>query len=43
MEAQFNKALFLVLGQGSEDLSGIQQMVLIDEFVDVECQQWQVQ
>lgn len=43
MEAQLDEALFLVLGQCSEDLGSVQQVVFVDELVDVESQQWQVQ
>lgn len=43
MEAQFDETFFLVLGQSSEDLSGIQQMILGVDLVDVESEQRQVQ
>lgn len=43
MEAQLDKGLLLVLGQGSEYLCSVQQMVLVDKLVDVVSQQGQVQ
>lgn len=43
MEGQLDEALLLVLGQGSEDLSGIQQMVLFQHLVGIVSKQWQVQ
>lgn len=43
VESQLGEALLLVLGQCSEDLSGVQQVVFLEELVDVVSQQWQVQ
>lgn len=43
METQFGKTLLLVLGQCSEDLGGVQQVVFLDELVDVVSEHWQVQ
>ena len=43
METQLEETFLLVLGQGSEDLSGIQQVVLVDKLVDIERQNRQVQ
>lgn len=43
VETQLDETLLLMLGQGSEDLGGIQQVVLGGHLVDVVSKQWQVQ
>ena len=43
METQLDERLLLVLGQGSENLGSIQEMVLVEELVDVVGQQGEVQ
>lgn len=37
VEAEFDKADLLMLRQGAEDLCGVQGMVFVHDFVDVEC------
>lgn len=43
VEAQLDKALFLVLRQRAEDLRGIQQVVFLHKLVHIVGQHWQVQ
>lgn len=43
METQLEETFLLVLGQSSENLCGIQQVVLCVKLVDIVCKQWQVE